>query len=59
MLLHYLVVPGLGNGTRTRPEAAAVRGDGVAPLDCESAPAPATPAGPGVTSPVADTVRAA
>jgi hypothetical protein len=59
VLLHYHVVPGLGDDTRPRPEATAVRGDQVAPADCDDLALTATPADTAIPSSPVDTVRAA
>jgi hypothetical protein len=59
VLLHYHVVPGLGDDIRPRPKATAVRGDQMTLADCDDLALQATPADPAITSPPADTVRAA
>ncbi len=59
VLLHYHVVPGLGDDTRPRPEATAVRGDQVAPADCDDLALTATLADTAIPSSPVDTVRAA
>ena len=58
VLLHYHVVPGLGDDICPRPEATAVRDDQVALADCDDLALQATPADP-IPSPPVDTVRAA
>jgi len=62
VLLHYLVVPGLGDGTRSRPEAAGAGAGRVAPFDCgdrEDVAVPAVPAEAGDSSPAAEAAHAA
>jgi hypothetical protein len=61
VLLHYHVVPGLGDDTRPRPRpaATAVRGDQAALADCDDLALEATPADRAISSPAADTIRAA
>jgi hypothetical protein len=57
VLLHYHVVPGLGDDISPRPEATAVRADQVAPADCDDVALQATATT--ISSSPADTVRAA
>lgn len=59
VLLHYHVVPGLGDDTRPRPEATALRVDQAAPANCDDLALTATSADPAIPSPPADTIRAA
>lgn len=59
MLLHYHVVPGLGDGIGSRPEATAVRGDEVALTDCGEAAIPVPTAEADAASPIAETLCAA
>ena len=59
VLLHYHVVPGLGDDNRPRPEATAIRREQVAPADCDDLALTAMPTDPTIPSPPADTVRAA
>lgn len=58
VLLHYHVVPGIGDDNRPRPETAAVSGDQVAPADCDDA-AIAVASGAAIATPAVDPARAA
>lgn len=59
VLLHYHVVPGLGDDIIPRPEATAVRSDQVAPADDDDVALQAAPTGAVADLSTADTVRAA
>jgi hypothetical protein len=59
VLLHYHVVPGLSDDPRPRPEATAVRGDQVAPADCEELALAAAAADPASLTTPFDTICAA
>lgn len=59
VLLHYHVVPGVGDDLRPRPEATAARSDQMALAECEDVALQSTPADPAIASPPADTIRAA
>jgi hypothetical protein len=59
VLLHYHVVPGLGDDTRPRPEATAIRRDQVVPADCDEFALTATPADSAITLPPVETICAA
>lgn len=59
VLLHYHVVPGVGEDLRPRPEATAARGDQMAPADCDDLALQSTPADPAIPSPPADSICAA
>jgi hypothetical protein len=59
VLLHYHVVPGLSDDPRPSQEATAVRGDQVAPADCDELALAAAPADPAILTPLVDTICAA
>lgn len=59
VLLHYHVVPGLADDSRPQSEPTTVRGDQMAPADCEDLALQATRAESAIASPPIDTIRAA
>jgi hypothetical protein len=59
VLLHHHVVPGFSDDLRPAPEATAVRGDQVAPVDCDELALAAAPADPASLTPSFDTICAA
>jgi hypothetical protein len=59
VLLHYHVVPGLGDDIRPRPEATAVRTDQAAPAEGDDLALQASHPSPTTPPPTAGTCRAA
>lgn len=59
VLLHHHVVPGFSDDLRPAPEATAVRGDQVAPADCDELALAAAPTDPAPLTPPFDTICAA